>query len=121
MAQLAKKYGLKSRDFLPRFPKHTLPYDSLFNLSVLNCSEKLEKLVSYLEKLKDGIHIIISHPAVESEELLSLCTEKWSRRQWATDIRTSDYLCLTNNKVINICKDNDIKLITSKDAIKIKS
>jgi len=109
VAAVAAEFGVASRDPVP-WPGSTLALDSIWHLSLQPDSTKTDDLVRHVEALPDGVHMIVSHPALDRPELRELCSPGSRRRKWAVDIRLSDLGALRDPRFRRVCEASGVTL-----------
>lgn len=109
LATVAAAFGIASRDPVP-WPGRTLPLDSIWHLSLQPDFSKTDDLVRHVEALPDGVHMIVSHPALDQPELRALCSAGSRRWKWAVDIRLSDLAALRDHRFRRACEKSGVTL-----------
>ena len=79
----------------------SLPFTSIYQMSAFAPDEKREKLLSRLERIagEPGVHLIVAHPAVASDELRSITDATADNAVWAEPYRVSDLELLCDPQV----------------------
>ena len=84
-------------------PHHA--FDSLHVLSTASRDDLAARpahLVDWLERLDDGVHFVMSHPAVGSDELRAICDAGDDNAAWAEPWRVADLAALTDPAVRDV-------------------
>lgn len=115
LAEAVAELSVASRDPVPS-PGRTLPLDSIWHLSLQEAASKVEALVRHVEGLRDGVHMIVAHPALDRPELRQLCAPSSRRWPWAVDIRLSDLAALRDPRFQRACETVGVTL-TSVEAL----
>ncbi len=92
-------------------PHHV--FDSLYVLSLASCddlSARTAHFVHWLEQLGDGVHFVMSHPAIESSELRAICDPDDDNASWAQTWRAADLATLTDPGVRAVIERRGITL-----------
>jgi chitin disaccharide deacetylase len=76
--------------------------------SYLPINKKNDLLRQYLMELPEGKHFNICHPAVDSDELSSLCSANYKNWEWARDIRVTDLEAITSAETMQFCRHASI-------------
>jgi len=92
-----------------------LAFDSIAMLSPLPAQEKKPWLIERLEGLEPGVHLIVSHPAVDDPELRSLARSDSENYCWAEPNRTSDLAVLLDSEVAACIDALGIELVSVAD------
>jgi predicted glycoside hydrolase/deacetylase ChbG (UPF0249 family) len=102
LGRLADEFALRSRDPLPGRPDRTLPITRRLNLTEIPAADKVECLLTFARAATDGLSVVITHPAVDGQDLRSLCSEDMpGRYPWSREWRLSDLDALTSPRVRN--------------------
>jgi hypothetical protein len=89
-------------------------FDSIHMLSGRPSDEKVDYLIDRISNMEPGKHLIVSHCAVESEELRSLTADRPNQPDhllWANEYRPSDLAALTSPDVKKLVADRGIDLV----------
>jgi hypothetical protein len=76
-----------------------LKLDSIAMMSPMPAEEKKPWLISRLEGLEAGVHLIVTHPAVDDPELRSIARPDAENFCWAEENRTSDLAVLLDPEI----------------------
>ena len=90
-------------------------FDSLFVLSLASLDaldQRTGAFVEWLERLEDGRHFVLSHPAVAGEELRAVCAPGASNADWAEPYRVADLAALTAPEVRRAIEARGIELVS---------
>lgn len=109
LAQVTADAGVPSRDPVPP-PGRTMRLDSLWHLSLQEQTTKVDALVQHVQGLREGVHMIVAHPALDRPELRQLCSPSSRRWRWAVDIRLSDLAALRDPRFRLACEDSGVTL-----------
>lgn len=94
-------------------PDSSLPaLASMATVSDRDSDGKKAWLTDYLEQLSAGVHMLVSHPGVPSDELASLTGPDSGPYRWAAEYRISDLEVLT---------DPDIRALVTRRGIRLCS
>jgi predicted glycoside hydrolase/deacetylase ChbG (UPF0249 family) len=115
LAEATAEFGVASREPVAA-PGRILPLDSIWHLSLEEPATKVEALVRQVEGLRDGVHMIVAHPALDRPELRQLCSPSSRSWQWAVDIRLSDLAALRDPRFRGAFEAAGVTL-TSLDAL----
>jgi chitin disaccharide deacetylase len=90
----------------------SFPFTSIFQMSPFPPDVKREKLVDRIECIagEPGVHLIVAHPAVASEELRSIAAAGAANAVWAEPYRVSDLELLCDPGVRARIDDLGIRL-----------
>lgn len=77
--------------------------------------EKVPYLLDRIAKLEAGKHLIVSHCAVESDELRSMTSDDADNSEWALQYRVSDLAALTSPEVRRAVEQHGIELVSVRD------
>ena len=69
-------------------------------------------LLRWLERLDDGVHLVLSHPGVESSELRAMCDPEDKDAAWAQAWRSADLVALTDREVRALIERRGIDLVS---------
>jgi hypothetical protein len=92
-----------------------LKLDSIAMLSPMPAKEKKPWLLERLEGLEPGVHLIVTHPAVDDPELRSIARSDAENYCWAEENRTSDLAVLLDSEVASRIESLEIELISVAD------
>jgi predicted glycoside hydrolase/deacetylase ChbG (UPF0249 family) len=87
-------------------------FDSIHMLSGRPGAEKIPYLVDRISNLEPGKHLIVSHCAVDSDELRSMTSDNAENAEWALEYRVSDLAALTSDEVRDAVKANGVDLVS---------
>jgi chitin disaccharide deacetylase len=87
-------------------------FDSILHISSQPTAEKQAFFLDWIAKLEGGKHLVVSHCAVDSDELRSMTTEDAANRAWANEYRPSDLEVLTSDEVRKAFADRGIALVS---------
>lgn len=87
-------------------------FDSIHMLSGRPSEEKIPYLVDRISKLEPGKHLIVSHCAVDADELRSMTSDTAENAEWALQYRVSDLEALTSDEVRDAVKANGVDLVS---------
>lgn len=111
-AELGVKFIYKGID-----PSHR--FDSMHILSLSETEDlslRTGRFVEWLEQLDDGLHFVLSHPAVASPELRAICAPDAPNIDWAERFRAADLAALTAPEVREVVERRGIELVSVTDA-----
>jgi chitin disaccharide deacetylase len=111
-AKVCEKYG---KPFDYPIGEVAVGFDSIHMLSGRASAEKVPYLLERIAGLEAGKHLIVSHCAVDSEELRALTSDRPDQpehRLWANDYRPSDLEALTSPEVKKAVEDRGIELVS---------
>jgi hypothetical protein len=114
-AKICEKYG---RKFEYPIGDVAVGFDSIHMLSGRPSDEKVDYLVDRISSLEPGKHIIVSHCAVDSEELRALTAERPEQPDhlaWANEYRPADLAALTSPEVRRAVDDRGVDLVATAD------
>ena len=94
-------------------PHHT--WTSLIILSLAPPEDRAAWLAQRLEALGPGTHFVLSHPAVESDELRAVTDPTNDNAEWAEPIRIRDLAALCDPSVRDVIKRRKIDLVSARD------
>lgn len=92
-----------------------LRFDAISVLSTVSRDDlpaRTERFVEWLDRLGDGLHLVVTHPAVASEELRALCEPDDPSVMWAEAWRVADLAALTDADVRAVIERRGIELLT---------
>jgi hypothetical protein len=87
-------------------------FDSIHMLSGRPSAEKVPYLIERISNLEPGKHIIVSHCAVDSDELRSMTSDTAENAEWALEYRVSDLASLTSDEVRACVGANGVDLVS---------
>jgi predicted glycoside hydrolase/deacetylase ChbG (UPF0249 family) len=87
-------------------------FDSIHMLSGRPAEEKVPYLIDRISEMGPGKHIIVSHCAVDSDELRALTSDKAENAAWANEYRPSDLAALTSPEVRKVVEERGIDLVS---------
>jgi predicted glycoside hydrolase/deacetylase ChbG (UPF0249 family) len=90
-------------------------FDSIFMLSRRASEEKLLLLIQHIEQLEPGKHIIVSHCAVDSEELRAMTSDAAENAPWRNEYRVSDLAVLTAPEARAAIERRGVELVSVAD------
>ena len=108
--KVCEKYGK-----LFDYPIGEIPnvgFDSIHMLSGRPTEDKIPYLLEKIEGMQAGKHLIVSHCAVDSDELRALTSDDAENAAWANEYRPSDLMALTSNEVKKAVADRGIDLVS---------
>lgn len=91
-------------------------FTSRATLSDRDAAVKKQWLSNYLTGLSEGVHLLVCHPGVESDELASLTAVGSVPYRWAAEYRLSDLEVLTDPEVRELITDRGIELCSFGEA-----
>ena len=77
----------------------SLAFDSIKTLSNRPAETKKDWLLGYLERRTEGVHLLVTHCAVDDPELAALVDDDSPVHEWAREYRVSDFAVLTDPDV----------------------
>ena len=89
-------------------------FDSIHMLSGRPGDEKVDYLVDRISSLEPGKHLIVSHCAIDSDEMRSLTTDRPGQPDhlaWANEYRPADLVALTSPDVRRVVEDRGVELV----------
>lgn len=92
-----------------------LKLDSIAMMSPKPAAEKKPWLVKRLEELEPGVHLIVTHPAVDAPELRAIARPDAENYCWAEENRTSDLSVLLDPEVAALIDKLGIDLVSVAD------
>lgn len=107
--EICRRYG---RPFDYPIGEVAVGFDSIHMLSGRPGEEKVPYLVDRLSKLEPGKHLIVSHCAVDSDELRSMTSDDADNKEWALEYRVSDLVALTSDEVKAVVEERGIELVS---------
>jgi predicted glycoside hydrolase/deacetylase ChbG (UPF0249 family) len=108
-AKVCEKYG-KLFDY-PIGEIVSVGFDSIHMLSGRPSEDKVPYLLDRISAMEAGKHLIVSHCAVDSDELRALTSDKAENAAWANEYRPSDLAALTSPAVRKAVEDRGIELV----------
>lgn len=90
---------------------------SMVTVSDRESAGKKEWLIDYLENLPDGLHMLVCHPGVESDELACLTAPDSAPYRWAAEYRVSDLAVLTDPDIREVVVRRGIRLCSFRQAM----
>lgn len=90
-------------------------FESMHVLSLSSAddlSQRTGRFVEWLEQIDDGLHFVLSHPAVASEELRAICEPDAPNVDWAERFRAADLEALTSPDVRAVIERRGIELVS---------
>lgn len=108
-AEICKRYG---RPFDYPIGEVAVGFDSIHMLSGRPSEEKVPYLMDRISKMEPGKHLIVSHCAVDSDELRSMTSEKAENAEWALQYRVSDLAALTSDEVRKAIAEHGVDLVS---------
>lgn len=94
-------------------------FDSMHILSVSSVddlSQRTGRFVEWLERIDDGRHLVLSHPAVSSPELRAICAPDAPNVDWAERFRVADLEALTSPDARAVIERRGIELVSVAEA-----
>jgi predicted glycoside hydrolase/deacetylase ChbG (UPF0249 family) len=109
--EVSKSYGVP---FLYPGIDTSLTFTSIRSLSdrSVDPEEKKDWLLSYLDKLMPGVHLLVCHPGLPGPELSSITRPDSPPWQWAEEFRASDVAVLTDAEVVATVESLGIELVS---------
>src|SRR5918996_3766509 len=107
--EVCRRYG---RPFDYPIGEVAVGFDSIHMLSGRPGEEKIDYLVDRISKLEPGKHLIVSHCAVDSDELRSMTSDDADNAEWALEYRVSDLAVLTSPEVKHVVEDRGVRLVS---------
>ena len=92
-----------------------LKFDSIAMLSPMPAEQKKPWLIDRLEGFEPGVHLIVTHPAVDDPELRSIARPDAENYCWAEENRTSDLAVLLDSEVAARIEVLGIELVSVED------
>jgi hypothetical protein len=92
-----------------------LKFDSIAMMSPIPAEDKKAWLIGRLEGLEEGVHLIVTHPAVESPELRGIARPEAENFCWAEENRVSDLAVLLDPEVASRIEVLGIELVAVAD------
>ena len=93
----------------------SLSFQSIAMMSPMPAGEKKPWLLDQLDGMEEGVHLIVTHPAIDSPELRSIARPDAENYVWTEPNRTSDLAVLLDDDVAERIKRNGIELISVGD------
>jgi predicted glycoside hydrolase/deacetylase ChbG (UPF0249 family) len=87
-------------------------FDSIHMLSSRPSDDKVPYLIDRISNMGAGKHLIVSHCAVDSDELRSMTSDDAENAAWANEYRPSDLAALTSAEVRNVIEERGIRLVS---------
>jgi predicted glycoside hydrolase/deacetylase ChbG (UPF0249 family) len=87
-------------------------FDSIHMLSSRPSDDKVPYLIDRISNLGPGKHLIVSHCAVDSDELRSMTSDDAENAAWANEYRPSDLAALTSPDVRKAIDQRGIRLVS---------
>jgi predicted glycoside hydrolase/deacetylase ChbG (UPF0249 family) len=119
---IAAAYARACADLGVRFiypgvePHHR--FDSLLVLSMASADDlaaRTARFVDWLEARQDGVHFVMTHPAVASDELRAISDASDDNAVWAEPWRVADLAALTDRTVRSVVERRGIELVSVAD------
>jgi hypothetical protein len=107
-AEVCQRYG---RPFDYPIGEVAVGFDSIHMLSGRPGEEKIPYLVDRISALEPGKHLIVSHCAVDADELRSMTSDDADNKEWALEYRVSDLAALTSDEVRRAVEDRGVRLV----------
>lgn len=111
-AEVCRRYG---RPFDYPIGDVAVGFDSIHMLSGRPSEEKIPYLLDRIANLEPGKHLIVSHCAVDSDELRSMTSDDAENAEWALEYRVSDLAALTSDVVRDAIAERGIRLVSVRD------
>jgi hypothetical protein len=111
-AAVCQRYG---RPFDYSIGEVAVGFDSIHMLSGRPGDKKIPYLVDRISRLEPGKHLIVSHCAVDSDELRSMTSDTAENKEWALEYRVSDLAALTSDEVRKAVADRGVELVSVAD------
>lgn len=90
-------------------------FDSIFHISSRPTATKKADFLDWIEALEPGKHLVVSHCAVDSDELRAMTSPEAENYAWANEYRPSDLAVLTSREVREAIEDGGIALCSVAD------
>ncbi len=90
-------------------------FESLYVLSMASADDLAARtghFVDWLDRIGDGVHFVMAHPAVASAELRGLCDPDDDNAVWAETWRVADLAALTDPEVRSVIERRGIELVS---------
>jgi hypothetical protein len=101
---------------LPSVYDDVTPHLRLSSNTLLSTQDdKLDWLLDWLDRLAPGYHLLVTHPAVDSDELSAMTTPGHPAYPWTAPYRISDLAVLTNPVVGERIEQRGIRLVALAD------
>jgi hypothetical protein len=94
-----------------------LKFDSIAMMSPIPAENKKSWLIARLEGIEEGVHLIVTHPAVRSPELRGIARPDAENFCWAEDYRISDLVVLLDSEVASRIEVLGIELVSVADLL----
>lgn len=95
-------YAYRSDNGKPRY------FDSIYQQSEYS----FEAFLSYLDGIRSGTHLLVTHCSKISEEQRNICSEDFHAYPWAVDYRWNDMAIILSDRVRSLLEERDISLIS---------
>ncbi len=92
-------------------------FDSIHMLSGRPSAEKVPYLLDRIGNLGPGKHLIVSHCAVDSDELRAMTSDDADNAEWALEYRVSDLAALTSDEVRKTIVERGVQLVSVADLV----
>jgi predicted glycoside hydrolase/deacetylase ChbG (UPF0249 family) len=92
-------------------------FDSIHMLSGRPSDEKIPYLLDRIGGLEAGKHLIVSHCAIDADELRSMTSDDAENAEWALEYRVSDLAALTSDEVRKAIEDRGVQLVSVRDLV----
>jgi hypothetical protein len=109
---MCERFGVKFI-YRPLEPHHV--WTSLIVLSLAPLEDRAAWFVDRLERIREGTHFVLSHPAVASAELRAITPEDAPNAEWAVPIRAADLEALCDPAVRKVIERRGIELVAVRD------
>ncbi len=90
-------------------------FDSIFHVSSRPTATKPRDLLDWIDGLEAGKHLVVSHCAVDSDELRAMTSPGAENYAWANEYRPSDLAVLTSPEVRRAIERRGIELVSVAD------
>lgn len=75
-------------------------------------ADRTSRFVAWLDRLEPGLHFVVSHPAVDADELRAICAPDAHNVFWAWPTRIADLDALTSPDVRAVIERRQIELVS---------
>lgn len=110
--QACRRFNLP---FLYPLIDECVTFESIAMMSPMPANEEKPWLLDRLEGLEPGVHLIVTHPAVDDPELRSIARPDAENYCWAEANRTSDLNVLLDREVAALIETLEIELVSVAD------
>jgi hypothetical protein len=92
-----------------------LEFESIAMMSPMPAEKKKSWLLERLDSMEDGLHLIVTHPAVDDPELRNIARPEADNYVWSEPNRTSDLAVLLDPDVASRIQALGIDLVSVRD------